>query len=88
MSMPRSNRNRSLAPVRDPDASPFIPYLLIVDHGIVDLDPKSQYLGREAPHGSEQGIRRHDAIPLRCDQGMTPRDLGMCRTARRRGTSG
>ena len=62
MSMPRSKRNRatrnrSLAPVRGPDASPRHRAPAGDGlHGIVDLDPKPEHLGREAPYGGEQGI--------------------------------
>ena len=77
MSMPRSKRNRLLAPVRDPDASPDIAHLLVMHHGIVDLDPKPEHLGREAPYGGEQGIRRHDTIALRRHQGNPRIDQGL-----------
>ena len=77
MSMPRSKRNRSLAPVRDPDASPDIAHLLVMHHGIVDLDAKPEHLGGEAPYGGEQGIRRHDTIALRRHQGNPRIDQGL-----------
>src|SRR5258708_11760520 len=79
----RGSRPRQpLAPVRDTDASPDIPHLLIMHHGVIDFDPKPEHLGREAPYGGEQGIGGHDTIALRHEQGNPGSDQGLLATAR------
>src|SRR5204863_2653906 len=64
----RPTRKLVLPAVRDAHAAPGVTHLLVVNHGVVDLDLEPKDLRRERAGRRQHGIGGHDAVALRGDQ--------------------